>query len=105
MRTKSIRAKKTCALVLKELDSRLVLTLPNPDHVVLVIMENYTTRIAHLTGSSSGGLNGSYLLNRSTVHADAAVNYLYGSAGWDWYFAGIPDQLFNKTFGEVITQV
>ena len=66
---------------------------------------DYSTRIADLTGSSSGGLNGAYLLNTSTVHADGMVNNLYGGAGMDWYFAGMADLLFNHTSGEVVTQV
>ena len=41
MRTKTNRAKNTCRLALEELESRLVLTLPRPDHVVLVMMENH----------------------------------------------------------------
>jgi len=48
---------------------------------------DYATRIAHLNGSMSGGLNGSVLLSPSTVHADGQVNNLYGGAGLDWYFA------------------
>ena len=66
---------------------------------------DYATRIAHLTGSTSGGLNGGYLLNTSTVHGDGMVNNLYGGAGMDWYFAGIADVLFNRASGEVVTQV
>jgi Ca2+-binding RTX toxin-like protein len=54
---------------------------------------DYATRIAHLNGSMSGGLNHNsdssvfYYLNPSTVHADGQVNNLYGGAGLDWYFA------------------
>jgi hypothetical protein len=66
---------------------------------------DYATRIAHLTGSSSGGLNGTFFLNASTVQADGMVNKLYGGAGLDWYFAGLADLLFNHVPGEVITQV
>jgi Ca2+-binding RTX toxin-like protein len=63
---------------------------------------DYATRIAHLM--SGGGLN-FQLLNSSTVHADGQVNDLYGGPGMDWYFAGMMDVLFNKTSGEVVTQV
>ena len=66
---------------------------------------DYLTRIAHLTGSSSGGLNGNYLLNTNTVKADGSVNDLYGGAGMDWYFAGVLDVLFNQTSGEVVNKV
>ncbi len=43
-----------------------------------VIYELELDHCVFTTRSASGGLNGSYLLNTSTVHADAAVNYLYG---------------------------
>jgi Ca2+-binding RTX toxin-like protein len=66
---------------------------------------DYSTRIAHLTGTSSGGLNGNYLLNTSTVQADGSANHLYGGAGLDWYFAGLLDIVLNHTAGEVVTQV
>ena len=29
----------------------------------------------------------------------------YGGAGMDWFFAGMTDVFFNKTNGEVVTQV
>src|SRR5205809_7051043 len=41
LRTKPIRTKKNYYLSFEELESRLVLTLPRPDHVVLVMMENH----------------------------------------------------------------
>ena len=66
---------------------------------------DYGTRIAHINGSSTGGLNGSVFLNSSTAHADGQVNDLYGGAGLDWYFAGVLDVLFNKATGETVTQV
>jgi hypothetical protein len=66
---------------------------------------DYATRIAHLTGTMSGGLNGAYVLDSSTVHSDGLVNNLYGGAGLDWYFAGVTDILFNRASSEVVTQV
>ena len=57
----------------------------------------YGQRMANLL--NGGGLNGSYLLNTSTVQADSSTNYLYGGAGLDWYFAGVLDLLFNQTPG------
>jgi len=66
---------------------------------------DYATRIGHLNGTISGGLNGSYLLNTSSVQKDGMVNDLYGGAGLDWYFAGVLDVLFNKASGEIVTQV
>jgi hypothetical protein len=66
---------------------------------------DYATRMAHLSGSLSGGLNGAYLLNSSTVQADGMVNSLYGGAGLDWFFASAVDQLFNQSSGEVVTPI
>ncbi len=66
---------------------------------------DYATRIAHLTGSLSGGLNGACFLNATTVQADGMLNILYGGPGLDWYFAGMADWVLNKTAGEVVTQI
>jgi Ca2+-binding RTX toxin-like protein len=66
---------------------------------------DYSTRIAHLTGSMTGGLNGSNFLNSSTVHDNGQADNLYGGRGMDWFFAGMMDALFNKTTGEVVTQI
>jgi Ca2+-binding RTX toxin-like protein len=66
---------------------------------------DYSTRIAHLNGSMSGGLNGSNLLNASTVHGNGLGDNLIGGNGSDWFFAGMMDMLFNKTNGEIVTQI
>jgi len=55
---------------------------------------DYATRVAHLMGTMTGGLNHNsdssvfYYLNTSTVQNDGMVNNLYGGAGQDWFFAG-----------------
>ncbi len=55
---------------------------------------DYATRIAHLMGTMTGGLNHNsdstifYYLNTSTVQNDGMVNNLFGSPGKDWFFAG-----------------
>jgi hypothetical protein len=64
---------------------------------------DYLTRIAHLM--NGGGLNGSTVLNTSTVHNDGVANSLYGGAGQDWFFAGVLDALFNKQSGETVTSI
>jgi Ca2+-binding RTX toxin-like protein len=76
---------------------------------------DYATRIAHLMGTMSGGVNhGSdgtffYLTtgpsNSGTVQHDSAVNKLYGGPGQDWFFAGVMDVLYNKTSDETVTAV
>jgi hypothetical protein len=80
---------------------------------------NYTSRVNHLNGTLSGGLNviGStrILLTASTVHTtgtvndDSAVDSLYGEAGSDWFFARKKgprkDKVNDLSTGEVFTEV
>jgi uncharacterized delta-60 repeat protein len=70
---------------------------------------SYQGRIAHLMGTTSGGLNGSYLLNTTTVHDDAAVDQLYGGAGMDWflYHSGgtSADVLHDRKHNETATPI
>jgi ELWxxDGT repeat protein len=69
--------------------------------------DSYSTRIKKLT--NGGGLNGSYVLNSTTVSADNAINVLNGGAGLDWFFARTrgkkTDQIVGLTSGEVITSI
>src|SRR5689334_6636998 len=51
MRIKPVGAKKTCRLTLEELEARLVLSVPRPDHVVIVIESNHS--YSDIIGSSS----------------------------------------------------
>jgi Ca2+-binding RTX toxin-like protein len=64
--------------------------------------ETYSQRVAHLLGTSTGGLNGSYLLNSSTVFNDGSVDTLFGDAGLDWFLASASDTV-NKTASETVT--
>jgi hypothetical protein len=70
---------------------------------------DYATRVKHLNGTLSGGLNGLYLLNSATVTDDGAVDVLYGGAGLDWYighFSGTtPDKVNGQTGGETATSI
>jgi len=71
---------------------------------------DYTTRVKHLNGTLSGGLNGSYRLTTTTVHDDNAVDSLYGGAGLDWFFVGGKakpkrDKVYGQVSGEVITNL
>jgi len=67
--------------------------------------DDYATRIARLTGSMSGGLNGTNYLNSSTVHSNGLADTLQGGAGMDWFFAGMMDVLFNQKSGETVTPI
>src|SRR5262249_45706094 len=48
---------------------------------------DYNTRIKHLNGSLSGGLNGSYRLTGTTVHDDNKADTLFGEARPRWFFS------------------
>lgn len=47
----------------------------------------YQQRIDHLTGATSGGLNGSVVLKSTTVKDDATADQLSGLDGLDWFWA------------------
>jgi hypothetical protein len=68
---------------------------------------NYSTRVKHLNGSLSGGLNGSYRLTKTTVLDDSATDYLYGDAGLDWFVvsgkAKRKDKVLGQTSGETVS--
>jgi Ca2+-binding RTX toxin-like protein len=70
---------------------------------------SYSARIADLMGTTTGGLNGTYYLNPSTVHDNNLVDVLYGAAGMDWFFAHQHgtnlDIVKNSKPGEVITPI
>jgi hypothetical protein len=70
---------------------------------------DYNTRVAHLLGTQPGGLNGSYLLNASTVLDNGVVDALVGGAGMEWFFAGTSgnnkDIIKNQRNGEVETSI
>jgi hypothetical protein len=66
---------------------------------------DYLTRIAHLSGTQSGGLNGSYLLTSQTVASNGGGNVLNGGLGRDWFFAATTDTINNLQSGELITNL
>ena len=56
----------------------------------------YSEELDHLTGEESGGLNGAYLLDSSSLPDDDAKDYLIGNAGTDAFFAAVHRSLFNR---------
>jgi hypothetical protein len=70
---------------------------------------DYNTRIAQLMGTQSGGLNGSYFLNGTTVFDNGLTDALKGGAGMDWFFAHTSnkngDTIQNLRSGEVVTTI
>jgi titin len=68
--------------------------------------DSYTTRVNDLT--NGGGLNGSYLLNTSTVHDNGQTDTLFGfpaATPLDWFFAGASDITKHKNSGEMTTTI
>jgi Ca2+-binding RTX toxin-like protein len=69
----------------------------------------YAGRVDHLTGATSGGLNGGNLLTAATVHDDAAVDQLYGEGSQDWFLyqasGGSRDVLRDRKNNERATAV
>lgn len=70
---------------------------------------DYATRVKHLQGSLSGGLNGTYRLTAATVLNDNTIDNLYGEAGMDWFIIGGKgkkrDKVYDQTSGEVNTSL
>jgi hypothetical protein len=70
---------------------------------------DHATRVKHLSGTLSGGLNAATLLTASTVHDDAAIDTLFGEGGSDWFFAKLSglnqDKVKDQTAGEIITSL
>jgi autotransporter-associated beta strand protein len=61
---------------------------------------DYQTRVAHLRGTMPGGLNGSFVLNGTTVLDDLEVDLLSGGGGLDWFFTGVGDVIVHLAPGE-----
>jgi hypothetical protein len=66
---------------------------------------SYRQRIADLDGTASGGLNGQYVLNATTVHDDGASDQLVGGGGQDWYIAGTNDLVVGKKHNDIVTTI
>jgi hypothetical protein len=54
---------------------------------------NYPTRVAHILGTSAGGLNGSFVLNHSTVHDNGVEDQLDSGGGRDLFFARLSQDI------------
>jgi hypothetical protein len=70
--------------------------------------DSYAMRVKEI--GKGGGLNGSYVLNRTTVFDNGVSDYLYGGAGLDWFVALTTgnknaDKIYDLTKGEVVTQI
>jgi hypothetical protein len=70
--------------------------------------DSYATRVKKI--NKGGGLNGSYLLNSTTVFNNNWSDSLYGGASLDWFFASTrgkknADKIYNLASGETVTQI
>src|SRR5213082_2650055 len=81
MRQRPTRRKKNYRLTLEELEPRRLLTLPRPDHVVLVMMENHN--YDEIIGSSSApyinntlAAQGALMTNSFAIEHPSEPNYL-----------------------------
>jgi Ca2+-binding RTX toxin-like protein len=69
---------------------------------------SYATRINHLTGALTGGRNGSFRINSTTVSNDlGAVDALFGGLGLDWFVVSAGDQVRDRNTGgtETVTTI
>jgi hypothetical protein len=68
--------------------------------------DSYAMRVNAL--SNGGGLNGTYLLNASTVHDNGQVDALSGitaAAPLDWFLTSASDIIKHKNPGELVTTI
>jgi large repetitive protein len=68
----------------------------------------YATRIAHLRGQQSGGLNGAYVLTAVTIHDDNAIDDLWGEGNNDWFLhqtGTFADRVNDRKSGETMTDL
>jgi Ca2+-binding RTX toxin-like protein len=67
--------------------------------------ETYQQRVNNITGATSGGVNGSYFLNSSTVHDDHTADKLQGGAGLDLFFLSLLDKATGTHSDESIIPI
>jgi phospholipase C len=71
--------------------------------------ETYAQKVAHLSGGATGGMNGSFVLDSTTVHHGKAADVLKGGKGPDWFFAHLvghkKDKIEGMKSGEVVTEI
>ena len=57
---------------------------------------SYHDKLDHLTGNAAGGLNGSYVLNSTTLTADRDKDQLKGDKGRDLFFSSWKDKVKDQ---------
>ena len=73
--------------------------------------DTYATRVGTINGNIGGGLNGSWLLNASTITHGSGYDYLFGGIGQNTYFAHqtgsvlARDYIFGQKSSEIATPI
>lgn len=66
----------------------------------------YAVRRDRISGAATGGLNGAFVFNSSTVIDDSrAPDTLWGRGGLDWFIFGQRDNLMDNTNTETTTRI
>jgi hypothetical protein len=65
----------------------------------------YNGRADHLFGTTGGGLNGTWVLNGTTLTDDGAADSLTGGGGTDWFLTWALDQATDRKNGERLTNM
>ncbi len=65
----------------------------------------YATRVGHLLGTIADGLNGSHVLNSTTLFDDAVADRLFGDTNQDWFLSGLLDDVMDQATNEINTDV
>jgi Ca2+-binding RTX toxin-like protein len=66
---------------------------------------DYSTKVGHLTGQTTGGANGTTVLTATTVEADLVKDSLTGATGRDWYVVSLLDLTSGLTVDEIKTVI
>jgi phospholipase C len=71
--------------------------------------ETFAQKVAHLSGGATGGLNGPYILDSTTVQSHHRGDTLKGGSALDWFFAHVfssgAGTLSGMQLGDMITPI
>jgi phospholipase C len=71
--------------------------------------ETFAQKMDHLSGNATGGNNGSFVLDDTTVFDDGISDLLKGGTGQDWFFAHVTghhkDRLVHVKDGDQVTSI
>jgi Ca2+-binding RTX toxin-like protein len=71
--------------------------------------ETFAQKMANLSGNATGGKNGAFVLDATTVFDDGISDLLKGGNGQDWFFAHLTghkkDRLVHVKNGDQVTSI